>query len=206
MWSGPSQLMFCNYLYDFLCMLHTFDLADRYSDGWKRERGRYYNGSPEFQFNFSKLKKDKVKLLEQSDLSIDKLESLRAEIGQTALIIDPLEKWYPFLQRLPQWRKDELKGEALLAQDLYGLCEIIAEVLEIVSGVRPKELLEKLRFDSPFPDTMRNEYASGTDIEAIKLAVSKFKDWLADQANVNLIVSVLGEVGDKYNIRIEGIE
>ena len=189
---GPSQLMLCDYLHDFLLMLHSFDIAERSSKEWKEERGRYFTGSPNFQFNFDRLKVDKLKSLDQFDVSIDKLEILRTSIGQTALIIDPLEKWYPFLQRIPQWRKDELKGEALLAQDLYGLCEIIADILEIVSGVRPQGLIEKLRSNFPFPDNKRNEYARGTDVEALKLVVSKLKIWIADEKNSKIINEISG--------------
>ena len=147
-----------------------------------------------------------MKLLNQFGLNTEKLEALRSNIGQTALIIDPLEKWYPLLQRLPQWRKDELKGEALLAQDLYGLCEIIADVLEAVTTIRPQDLLEITRRNSLVPDNKQNEYAHGTDIEAIKSAVLKFKDWLANEVNTKILVSVLDEIGDKYKNRIESIE
>ncbi len=110
---GPNQSTLCDYLYDFLRMLHSFDLAERSSEEWKPERGRYYTRSPNLQFNFNALKADKAKLLDRFGVSVDILEILRMNVGQTALIIDPLEKWYPFLQRIAQWRKDELKGEAL---------------------------------------------------------------------------------------------
>ncbi len=91
----PSELMLCDYLYNFLRMLHTFDLAPRYSDSWKPERTRYYTRQPDFQFNFGALKEDAKKLLKKFKLNVEKIETLRTIVGYTTLTIDPLEKWYP---------------------------------------------------------------------------------------------------------------
>lgn len=204
---GPNELMICNYLHDFLCMLHSLDLVARYSKEWKEERRRYYTESPNLQFDFSNIKTDGLKFLKQFGLTIKILETLRVTIGQTALIIDPLEKWYSFLQRLPQWRKDELKGEALLAQDLYGLCEIVADIIENVSSTRPQGLLETLRSDLPFPDNKRIEYASGTDIEAIKFASLQLETWLANKKNLNVLIGISGnDVKDNYFKQLEEID
>jgi len=204
---GPNVLTLCGYLNDFLRMLHSLDVTDRYSGEWRQERGRYYSESPNLQFNFDRLKGDKATFLDQFDLDVEKIEILRKNIGQTALIIDPLEKWYPFLQKLPQWRRDELKGEALLAQDLYGLCEIIADILEIVTGTPPAGLLESLRSDFAPAEYTRNEYASGTDIEAIKLAASKLKTWMADEKSSKLLNEIsASDVIGGYSKRLEEVE
>ena len=202
----PSELMLCDHLYNFLRMLHTFDLTPRYSENWKPERTRYYTRQPDFQFNFNISKEDSKKLLKRFKLNVEKIETLRTIIGQTALIIDPLEKWYPFFKRLPQWRKDELKGEALLVQELYGFCEVIADFLEIVSGARPQELAEKV-YSGFLLNDKHHEYARGTDIEAVRLAASKLKTWMTNKKNSNFVNEISGsEVMAGYSQQLKQVE
>ena len=203
----PTPLGVSKYLCNFLRLLHSLDVRKPYSEGWIPERGRYYKKSPDLQFNIELLRKGGTDLLNKYDLDKEKLTILRGNVGHAAASIDPLEKWYPFIQRLPQWRKDELKGEALLAQDLYGLCKLISDVIEIVTGDRPRALQEELQSNFLGRRDKQNEYASGTDIEAIKLAATKFREWFANEKNLELVKEIIkNDLFDGYGKRLDEIE
>lgn len=188
-----NQYGVCEYLHNFLRLLHSLELPLRYSEIIKQERIRYYTSAPKLQYDLAPLAVAGGGLLVAYGLDEKKLEVLRVNIGHTAFALDPLEKWYPFVQRLPQWRRDELKGEAVLAQDLYGFCELVADVSETITGQRPESLPIALRSDFLSPIDKRNEYASGTDVEAIKLAISQMREWMSKEENVTLVRQAVGQ-------------
>jgi hypothetical protein len=161
--------------HNFLRLLHTFDTFDntRNDDFVRRRRYPY---APKLQYDFKNISVD---LLTDYGLSIDKVKNLFKIIGNIALSIDPLEDWFNYIHRHDIMRKDELKGFAGVAQELYNLCDIMREVIETVDGKKLPPFLEFVKSDFGYYDREKmNRYAEGEDIMAIKKASEQLIAWL----------------------------
>jgi hypothetical protein len=115
--------------------------------------------------------------------------------------IDPLEYWYDYMKRHPQWRKDKLKGDALLAQELYLTEELIADMLEAITGKPQLPLMQFLHEGSTIKPFLASEnaYASGVDVKALQTCIAAAREWLAKPANAKL-------VPDGAVIKLDGVE
>ncbi len=161
--------------HNFLGLLHTFETFDgtRYDDYAKR---RYYRHAPKLQFDFKDLNVD---LLSEHDINADKVKTLFKIIGNFALSIDPLEEWFNYVHRHEIMRKDELKGLAGVAQELYNICDILGEVVETVEGKKLPPFLEFVKSDFGYHDREKmNKLAEGEDILAVKKANENLIEWL----------------------------
>ncbi|MCL6096289.1 MAG: hypothetical protein M1444_01200 [Patescibacteria group bacterium] len=194
-------------LHNFLKMLHSFD-QDKVYYGPK---SRKYSAAPDLSFKYPELT---LKELEKYVLNTAKLNFLRREIAYLATQIDPLEHWYYYINRHPLWRRDDFKGEALLAQELYVIAELIEEVLENVSGEKQPPIFELIyRVNKIYPYNIpQKEYVHGTDVKSMWSSLEKFKLWGKEKSNKELISDLtlerlenfkkeLKEYEDKYGAR-----
>ena len=69
-----NQYGVCEYLHNFLRLLHSQDLPSRYSEITRHERERYYTDAPKLQYNFSSLQGNGRELLVSRGLDEKKLE------------------------------------------------------------------------------------------------------------------------------------
>lgn len=185
-----NQFLIADYFDSFLRFLHTLKYINE-DDAVRYDRQRHFREDyPSLQFDLEQLKSGGKKLLQSYGLNEKKLQILRKSVGYFATHIDPLEHWYYYLEKHPQWRKDKLKGVAIVAQDLYRLCDLIADMLEILTGKKQKPLLEFLHPDIK-PMAMEGiDYAKGLDFKAVSIATKKFRDWLSRVENKRLIKRV----------------
>lgn len=184
----------------FLKLLHTLPLYGDYEQA-KYDRGRYFSMAPKVRFNFTSLKKNGEQRLKAQGLTIDDLILLRQAVGSLAARIDPLEYWYDYMKRHPQWRKDKFKGDALLAQELYLTEELIADMLEAITGKPQPSLTKFLHEGSTIKPFFASEdaYASGVDVKALQTCIAAAREWLAKPANAKL-------VPDGAVIKLDGVE
>jgi len=173
---------------NFLKLLHTLPLHGDYESA-KYDRGRYFAMAPKVRFNFVSLKKDGEQRLKAHELTVDDLILLRQAVGSLAARIDPLEYWYDYLKRHPQWRKDKFKGDALLAQELYLTEELVADTIEAVTGKTQLPLMQFLHEGSTIKPFLASEvtYANGVDVKALQTCIAEARKWLAKPANTKLV-------------------
>lgn len=201
----------CKNFHNYLKLLHTLE-ESRYK-AYDMRKERHFNDAPQLHFDYSPLKGNK-EILSKYGLSIDKLKVLLGNVGHTATRIDPLEHWYYYIHRHPQWRKDLFKGEALLAQELYIICDLLSDVVETVSGEKQPPMFEMLYGEKNIHPYLipRTEYVHGTDAKSMWAAIKKFKDWMKDGDNKDFVEDStllslatfekeLKEYEDKYGAR-----
>ena len=172
----------CKDFHNFLRLLHSFEQKKDYF-GLK---SRHFTVAPSFDFDFSTLKPAK---LEQFKLSVTKLNAIRHQVAYVATQIDPLEHWYYYIHRHPQWRKDLFKGEALLAQELYIICDLLSETLETVTTKKQPQIFELIYgqhniYPYLIPQT---EYVHGTDVKSMWAAINQFKEWSKQENNKDFV-------------------
>lgn len=178
LWVGAHLLS--EYLHNFLEMLHSFDQPkgeERYY--LPEERRRYWSNAPILEYDFKPLKEGGKKLLKQYGLDEKKIIILRKNIGQFAEITDPLAHWYYYIERHPEWKKDLLKGDASLAQELYRFYGLLTEVWEIIAKKKSAPIFEFIHQDFPSHPFWRpkTEYLHGEDTKALQYAIQQFKKW-----------------------------
>lgn len=197
----------CNDFYNFLLLLHSFEQKKDYF-GLK---SRHFTVAPSLDFDFSTLKPAK---LEQFKLSVSKLNAIRHQLAYIATQIDPLENWYYYIHRHPQWRKDLFKGEALLAQELYIICDLLSEILEAVDNKKQPQIFELIYGQHKiYPYLIPQiEYIHGTDVKSMWTAIDKFREWSKQDDNKDFVEKEtlqrlgefekeLKEFEDKYGAR-----
>lgn len=162
---------------DFVKCLHTFKTA-RGTENWDHEKERLYRHAPQIQFDFSK-ELDLKKILKTYKLDVTKLKMLIKVVGNFALHIDPMEQWFNYIHKHPTLRKDEFKGMASVAQELYNICDITKELVETVEQKELPPLLEFIKSDFHYGNRDKmNSYAEGEDILALKKAHGKLTVWI----------------------------
>lgn len=162
---------------NFVKCLHTFKTS-RGTDYWNYEKQRLYRSAPEIQFDFS-AGTDFKKILKKYKLDTEILKILIKGVGNFALHIDPMEQWFNYIHKHPTRRKDEFKGLASIAQELYNFCDITKELLEIVLQKELPPLLEFIKSDFLYVNRDKiNSYAEGEDILVTKKAHEKLTIWI----------------------------
>lgn len=182
------------FFHNFLRLLHSLEQTRDY-DYIKQNRQRYFSSEyPHLNFDFRLVEKNIIKILSIYKLDIEKLNKIRAHVGLFANEIDPLGQWYYYLEKHPQTRKDQLKGAAILAQELYRLCDLIVDTVEMATGEKQKPLLDFLHPDIK-PFGIENiEYATGTDFNAIEGSLKQMKVWIANKKNLKLVDETLNKL------------
>jgi len=143
---------------------------------------------PSLAYNFEPLKDNGVKLLKSYKLNIKILNLLRKEVAELATRIDPLEHWYYYIKRHPQFRKDLLKGDAALAQELYQIYDLLTTIVEVVTGKKAKPLFEFLYEDFGHPFLIpKVDYLHGEDVKALQFAIRQFKEWSEKRGNKSFV-------------------
>jgi hypothetical protein len=161
--------------HNFLRLLHTFDTFDNTrNDDYVRRR--LYRNAPKLQYDFKELS---AELLSEYNTNTDKIKTIFKIVGNIGLSIDPLEEWFNYVHRHEIMRKDELKGLAGVAQELYNFCDVLREVVETVDGKKLPPFLEFVKSDFGYHDREKmNKFAEGEDIVAIKKANENLIEWL----------------------------
>lgn len=182
----------CIDFHNFLKLIHTLENS-RYSS-FDMQKERHFNVAPSLYFDYLPLKKN-PDILERFALSVSKLKMLVETIGNSATYIDPLEHWYYYIHRHPQWRKDLFKGEALLAQELYVICDLLSDVVEAVSGERQPPMFEMLYGEKNIHPYLipRTEYIHGTDVKSMWVTIKKFKEWMKLEKNSDFVEKTTAE-------------
>ena len=175
--AGPNHYRLADEFHQFLRLLHGLDEEKDYQKK-DPDRSRYFQRQPPFQYNLDPLRADPMGYLASYELDPAKLKKLVANIGYFASHIDPLERWYYYVQRHPQWRRDTLKGKAALAQDLYGLCDVLYDIIELASGEKMPPLLDFIHPDIKPYLLETAGYAEGADVKAIQSARQKLSEWI----------------------------
>ncbi len=177
---------------NFLRMLHSFDLNKEYYG----PKSRHYTLAPDISFKIPSLMKERFK---EYELTEKGLNFLRREIAYLGTQIDPLEHWYYYIRRHPMWRRDDFKGEALLAQELYIVADLVAEVLEKVSGKAQPPIFELMYGDkNMYPYGLpRREYVHGIDIKSMWTSIKNFRDWASENSNKDFVdEDILSKLAD----------
>ncbi len=141
---------------------------------------RYFVNYPKPDVNFDFIDKDHS-IIKSYNLDEKKLNQIRHIIGYNALRIDPLEKLFYYIKKHPINQRDWLKGKAIVSQDLYLICDIIAEILRIITGKEQKLLPDLVYRNKYISDFQTIEYADGIDILAIKKTLNDLKEYLANK-------------------------
>lgn len=174
-----------DYLHNFLELLHSLEPVSRYHIA--EEKQRYWSNASILEYDFEPLKSGGKKLLKLYDLDERKLIILRKNIGQFAEVIDPLAHWHYYIKKHPEWKKDLLKGDASLAQEIYRLYYLLTEAWEVITKKKSEPIFEFIRQGfprSPYPyGKPHTEYVHGEDIKALQYAIQQFKKWKRLKAN-----------------------
>lgn len=201
----PDIYAHCDDFHKLLTFLHTFEAIEH--DFRDRQKMRMFNDTPSISYDFTSIKGKGSKVLDPFELSVDKLRALRRQVGQLAMQIDPLELWYPYISRHPRLKKDLLKGDAQLAQELYIIQDLIVEVLEILNGTKEPDLLTEIYQNRPLPMLLeKSEYASGTDLKAMQGAIRNFREWGKSELNIDYLPDGLLSKLDDFEKRLEAFE
>lgn len=167
--------------HEFLKLLHSCDLADNTNDLFYESR-RLYTSFPRLLYDLTPLKGN-TKILPDHNLDSKKVKHLYKIVGGFALSIDPLGDWSYYIQKHSLLRKDELKGLAGVAQEIYHLGDILRDIFELVSGEALPPLVEFVKSDFYHDRDKVNQYAEGQDILAIKKANQQLLKWISDNEN-----------------------
>lgn len=201
LWVGAHLLS--EYLHSFLELLHSFEQPkERYY--LPVEKRRYWSNAPITEYNFKPLKSGGKKLLAVYGLDERKLNILRRSIGQFAEVIDPLAHWHYYIEQHPEWKKDLLKGDASLAQELYRLYGLLTEVWEVIAKKKSEPIFEFIHQDFPHHPFWRPkiEYVGGEDIKALQYAIQQFKKWRQKKTNkpfaTDEVTKKIDEAGKKF--------
>lgn len=149
-----------------------------------REKQRFLTGQPALVYNLDPVRTGGAAYMQQYDLDAKKLKRVIANVGYLASHIDPLERWFYYVRRHPQFRRDQLKGAAAISQDLYGFCDIAYDLMEIAFGEKLPPLPDLLHPDIKPYLMERAEYASGEDIKAIGVAFANLRKWISDNTDL----------------------
>lgn len=177
-----SILQLSKTLHSFLELLHGLEPTPRHL--MREEKHRHWNDASILDYNLEPVKTGSNRLLKLYELDTNKLNLLRRHIGQFAEITDPLAHWHYYIERHPEWRKDLLKGDASLAQEIYRLYDLITEVWETITKEKSEPIFEFLHKDFGVPFyAPKIEYLQGEDIRALKYAIQQFKKWKLKKDN-----------------------
>ena len=172
------------YLESFLELLHGLEPLPRHRQ--TAEKQRLWSNVAILEYDFEPLKNGGEKLLEIYGLDERKLNILRANIAQFAELTDPLAHWHYYINRHPELKKDLLKGDASLAQEMYRLYDLLTEAWEVVTKKKSEPIFDFLHKDSharpPFYSP-KTEYLQGGDLQAMKYAIQQFKKWKLKKDN-----------------------
>ncbi|MGB9726690.1 MAG: hypothetical protein ACPLXB_01175 [Minisyncoccia bacterium] len=195
--------LFCDYFHRFLTFLHTLELKPEHFREFEERRQL-----PSLTHNLEPLRNNGLKLLKSYKLDIKILNLLRKSVGDFAVSIDPLEHWYYYIKRHPQFRKDLLKGDAALAQRLYEIYDLLTEIVEIVTGKKSEPLFEFLYQDFPgYPFLIPQvEYREGEDVKALQFAIQQFKKWKKKKENKPFVTKEIMEKLDAVEKKIKDYE
>jgi hypothetical protein len=172
-----NQFVIMEDFHNLLLFIHTCKTLDKSVDR-DHDKRRLYRSSAQIQFDFSDFV-DIKKELKRYHLDAKQVKVLIKIIGNFALHIDPMEQWFNYIHKHPTLRKDEFKGMASVAQELYNICDIAKELVEAVEQKELPPLLEFIKLDFAYANRDKlNSYAEGEDILAIKKSHESLTGWI----------------------------
>lgn len=177
-----SPFLVCDYFQQFVELLHGLDLYPRHEVDYRGE-GRLFGDLPSYAYNFDPIKANGKNIIKNYGLNLEKINALRWHVGNLAVTIDPLEYWHYYIERHPQTKRDLLKGDAAIAQELYPIYGFLTKIHELVSGQHPEPIMEFInQKHRPFmmPQT---HFQTGEDIKALRFAIQQFGPWAAEKKN-----------------------
>jgi hypothetical protein len=180
-----NPLMVCDQYHSFLELLHGLDLRPRHQIEY--DETRMFSRAPSYAYNFDLLRTEGESVLKKYDLDLDKIKGLKWHVGYAAAIIDPLERWYYYVEKHPQSRRDLLKGDAAIAQELYAIYDFLEKIYELVSGEKPKPFFEFLHPEHLPYRMPKTEYQRGEDLNALKYATQQFYKWQGESDNKTFV-------------------
>ncbi|MGE3576008.1 MAG: hypothetical protein AB7J35_18300 [Dehalococcoidia bacterium] len=77
-----------------------------------------------------------AQLLATTGMTVERLRHWHRELSIEAQLVDPIARWRELLRYAPRRKREEFRGEALLAEDLYYAAEVIRRYLELFHDVR----------------------------------------------------------------------
>ena len=188
--TGPACLhpiQLADQLHSFLKLLHSLDASE--PPMFSRDRKRYWASSPLLEYDFEPIKLGGTPLLMEYGIDENKLAILRKKIAEFGNEIDPLGNWYYYAKRHPEWKRDLLKGDASLAQEIYRLYDLVTEAWEAATQSKAEPLMELLYEDlgGMLFSLSKKEHLQGTDTRALQHSVEKFKGWIKAKENKKFV-------------------
>lgn len=165
--------------HNFLLSLHNLPVYPPYAVPMAYQG--YFHNSPTVGFDFSQITPSPSIKISESDLI-----RLRLGIGNFAMKIDPLSEWFHYVRRHPRWKREQLKGDTNLAQQLYDIDDLLRRFGEALFGPQ-KDISSLLEDQTDIGIAVRDDYIWGTDIISLKYALNKFNIWLKNDKNSDFI-------------------
>ena len=172
-----NQFTIMEDFHNLLKFIHTCKTFDKSING-DYDKRRLYRSSPQIQFYFNNIL-DIKKELKIYHLDADQIKVVIKVIGNFALHIDPMEQWFSYIHKHPTLRKDEFKGLACVAQELYNFCDIGIDLIETIENKKLPPFLEFVKSDFLYVHQDKiNSCAEGEDILATKKAHENLTKWI----------------------------
>jgi hypothetical protein len=200
-----SPFLVCDYFQQFLELLHSLDLYPRHEMEYRGE-GRMYGDLPSSAYKFDSIKENGKAIIKSYGLTLEKINALRWHVGNLAVTIDPLEYWHYYVERHPQTKRDLLKGDAAIAQELYLVYGSLTKIHQLVSGQRSEPIMEFInQTHRPFmmPQT---HFQTGEDITALRYAVQQFGPWADEKKNKPFVTGEIKKAVDEVEKKLEDFE
>lgn len=138
-------------------------------------------------YNWQKKKRFSKTIHKKSGFTIKELKSTYEHISFLTNTLDPLNKWNPFMSLVRRKHKRKLKGNALLAQDLFEMLKMISLHIKDLTG---RKMLDPSD-SSPWINNGWKEMLYGTpyNINSLKTTKQVLSDYLVLRPiNTSLIV------------------
>ncbi len=117
---------------------------------------------------------DSKSILKEIGISIDELKNLHQIVSIDAQNADPLKHWYELVKFVSIEEKKQLKGNALLAQTIYSMEEMMRLFYEDITGVKLDRPSEGMGFN------LENYYGKGVSENNLK-----FLEFLSNRYHLN---------------------
>ncbi len=163
--------------HDFLLSLHALPTHLPYVVPMAYQG--YFHNSPSLGFDFSQIQVPAP--ITESDLT-----HLRLGIGRFSREIDPLSEWHHYIRRHPRWKREQLKGDTNLAQQLYDIDDLLYRFGKALFGPQ-KDISSLLEDQTDIGIAVRDDYIWGTDILSTRYALNKLNVWLKKPENSSFV-------------------
>lgn len=211
--SMPNILNVSETYHRFILLLHSIGPNTDYGSYTERTTLRFTQ-APNINYAFKRLE-EKPNLINKYGLAEEDLVLLRYVLGDFAFSIDPMFIWFKYMEKHPRGKKDLLTGDALLAQELYDIAELLGETQKTLTGKQPDELLKAVYGKGifvPYMAPITAKYLHGNDTDNLQKVTEDFKMWRNESDNekfvpegfnekLDTLVKELGGYVERYGYR-----